>query len=157
MLEDIQPSLSHFPQCLRAKSLQSCPTLTSHGLQTARLLCPWDSPGKNSAVGCHALLQGISLTLGLNPGLLHCRQVLQYQCHLGSNQCGTFELCATLDVQISHPASYTESSSVMRVVQPRPVCVDSGLSGPSQKAGRNSVSMRSGWASRRDSAWLIWG
>ena len=30
-----------------------------YGLQPARLLCPWDSPGKNTGVGCHALLQGI--------------------------------------------------------------------------------------------------
>ena len=33
--------------------------------------CPWDSPGKNTGVGCHALLQGIFLTQGLNPCLLH--------------------------------------------------------------------------------------
>ena len=45
---------------LRAKSLQSCPTLCdSYGLQPARLLCPCYSPGKNTGVGCHALLQGI--------------------------------------------------------------------------------------------------
>ena len=30
-----------------------------HGLQPTRLLCPWDSPGKNTGVRCHALLQGI--------------------------------------------------------------------------------------------------
>ena len=36
-----------------------------------RLLCPWDSPGKNTGVGCYALLQGIFLTQGLNPCLLH--------------------------------------------------------------------------------------
>ena len=36
----------------------------------ARLLCPWDSLGNNTGVGCHALLQGIFLTQGLNPGLL---------------------------------------------------------------------------------------
>jgi len=35
-----------------------------------RLLCPWDSPGKNTRVGCHALLQGIFLTQGSNPYLL---------------------------------------------------------------------------------------
>ena len=29
-----------------------------HGLWPTRLLCPWDSPGKNTGVGCHALLQG---------------------------------------------------------------------------------------------------
>ena len=28
----------------------------------ARLICPWDSPGKNTGVGCHALLQEIFLT-----------------------------------------------------------------------------------------------
>ena len=38
---------------------------------TPRLLCPWDSPGKNTGVGCNALLQGIVPSQGLNPGLLH--------------------------------------------------------------------------------------
>ena len=32
-----------------------------------------DSPGKNTRVGCHALLQGIFPTQGSNPGLLHCK------------------------------------------------------------------------------------
>ena len=36
----------------------------------ARLLCPWDSRGKNAGVGCYALLQGIFPTRGLNPCLL---------------------------------------------------------------------------------------
>ena len=35
-----------------------------------------DSPGKNTGMGCHALLQGIFLTQGLDPGLLYCRQIL---------------------------------------------------------------------------------
>ena len=39
-------------------------------------LCPWDSPGKNTGVGCHFLLQEIFPTQGLNPGLLNCRQTL---------------------------------------------------------------------------------
>ena len=46
-----------------------------------RLICPWDSLGKNTAVGCHALLQGIVPTQGWNPRLLpllHCRQILYY-------------------------------------------------------------------------------
>ena len=38
--------------------------------QPARLLCPWDFPGKNTGVGCQFLLQGIFLTQGSNPGLL---------------------------------------------------------------------------------------
>ena len=41
-----------------AKSLQSCPTLCDpHRRQPTRLPCPWDSPGKNTGVGCHFLLQ----------------------------------------------------------------------------------------------------
>ena len=37
----------------------------------ARLLCPWDFPGKNIAVGCYFLLQEIFLTQGLNSCFLH--------------------------------------------------------------------------------------
>ena len=40
-----------------------------------------DSPGKNTGVGCHALLQGIFPTQGLNPGLPHCRQILYHLSH----------------------------------------------------------------------------
>ena len=40
-----------------AKLLQSCPTLRPHRRQPTRLLCPWDSPGKNTGVGCHFFLQ----------------------------------------------------------------------------------------------------
>ena len=43
-----------------------------------------DSPGKNTGVGFHALLQGIFQTLGLNPGLSHCRQILYHLSHQGS-------------------------------------------------------------------------
>ena len=40
-----------------AASLQSCPTLWPHRRQPTRLPRPWDSPGKNTGVGCHFLLQ----------------------------------------------------------------------------------------------------
>ena len=59
----------------------------SHGLEPTRLLCPWDSPGKNTGVGCHALFQGIFPTQALNPRLF---AFLQWQAcssslhHLGS-------------------------------------------------------------------------
>ena len=40
-----------------AKWLQSCPTLCDpHRRQPTRLPRPWDSPGKNTGVGCHFLL-----------------------------------------------------------------------------------------------------
>ena len=51
-------------------------SLPPYVLQPARLLCPWDFLGKNTTVGCHALLQGIFLTQGLNLHLLLCRWVL---------------------------------------------------------------------------------
>ena len=59
----------------RAQSLQPCPTLLD---PMDWLLCPWDSPGKSTGVGCHALLQGIFLTQESNPHLLHCRQIFFY-------------------------------------------------------------------------------
>ena len=59
-------------------------SLQPHRLQPTRLLCPWDSSGKNTGVGCHFLLQAIFLTQGLNPVLLHCRQSLYYLSHQGS-------------------------------------------------------------------------
>ena len=43
-----------------------------------------DSPGKNTGVGCHALLQGVFPTLGLNPGLPRCRQILYCLSYQGS-------------------------------------------------------------------------
>ena len=46
-------------------------SLRSQELSPARLLCPWDFPGKNTGVGCHFLLQGIFPTQGSNPHLLH--------------------------------------------------------------------------------------
>ena len=57
---------------------QLCLTLTP----CTAALCPWDSPGKNTRVGSHSLLQGIFSTQGLTPGLWHHRQIfyhLNYQ------------------------------------------------------------------------------
>ena len=62
---------------------QSCPTL-SDSLDC----CPQGSsvhgifPGKNTGVGCHSLLQGIFPNQGLNPGFLHCRQILYHLSHI---------------------------------------------------------------------------
>ena len=49
-----------------------------------KLLCPWDSPGKNTGVGSHSLLQGIFPTQGSDPGLLPCRQILYHLSPQGS-------------------------------------------------------------------------
>ena len=58
-------------------------SLWPYGLQPTRLLCPWDSPGKNTGVGSHFLLQGIFWTYGSNLGLLQCRQNLPCLSHQG--------------------------------------------------------------------------
>ena len=80
-----KPWISYAVLCLVA---QSCLTLcdpmdcSPPGSSVHR-----DSPGKNTGVGCQALLQGISSTQGSNPGLLHCRQILyqlSYQVSLES-------------------------------------------------------------------------
>ena len=67
-------------QTLKSKIFIMCVCALSHlvlsnlfqpyGLWPARLLCPWDSPGKNPGEGCHLLLQGIFLIQGSNPGSL---------------------------------------------------------------------------------------
>ena len=60
-------------------------SLWPHGLSPTSLLCPWDSPGKDTGVGCHALLQGIYPTQGLNSHVCCVgRRFLYHWCHLGS-------------------------------------------------------------------------
>ena len=49
-----------------------------HGLQPIRLPCPWDSPDKNTEVGCRFLLQGTFPTQGENPGLPHWWWILYH-------------------------------------------------------------------------------
>ena len=66
-------------------SWKSCPTLMrSHGLQPARLLCPWDFPGKNTGVGCHFLLQRVFPTQGSNLHLWHWQAGSSPLSHQGS-------------------------------------------------------------------------
>ena len=64
-------------------------SLQPHELQPIRLLCPWNSPGKNTRVGSRSLLQGIFLTQGSNLGLLHCRQILYRLSHQGNLRGGS--------------------------------------------------------------------
>ena len=63
-----------FEQTLRDSEGQGgllCCSLWSHSVRQNL----WDSPGKNTGVGCHSLLQGIFLTQGSNLGLPHCRKI----------------------------------------------------------------------------------
>ena len=64
---------------------QSCPTLYNPmDYSPPGFSVHGDSPGKNTGVGCHACLQGIFPTQGLNPGLPHCRRILYQVGHQGS-------------------------------------------------------------------------
>ena len=64
-LPSIQPStqtfIYHPSECVSAKSFQSCLILCSPGSTACQAPLPWDSPGKNTRVGCSDLLQGIFL------------------------------------------------------------------------------------------------
>ena len=69
-------------------------------MEPARLLCPWNFPGKNTGVSSHVLLQGIFPTQGSNPGLLclvHCRWIFFFFFY----HCATLE--ARIYVRISRP------------------------------------------------------
>ena len=57
-------------------------SIVSDSWQTLELYSPWNSPGQNTRMGSHSLLQGIFPTLGSNPGLPHCRQIV-YQLSQG--------------------------------------------------------------------------
>ena len=63
-------------------------SLWPYGLYPARLLCPWDFPGKNTGMGCHALFQGIFLAQGSNTHLWHWQADSLPLSHLGNPQTG---------------------------------------------------------------------
>ena len=62
----------HYKVRCRCLVTKFCPNiLQTCGLEPARLLCPWDFPGKNTGMGFHFLLQEIFPTQGMNPCLLY--------------------------------------------------------------------------------------
>ena len=64
---------------LASEVTESC-SVVSNSLRTHGL-SSWNSPGQNTGVGSLSLLQGIFPTQGLNPGLPHCRQILNQLSH----------------------------------------------------------------------------
>ena len=75
-----------------AKSYQSCPTLPPHRRQPTRLPCPWDSPGKNTGVGCHFLLQCMKVKSQSEVTQLCPTLSDPMDCSLlGSSVCGIFQ------------------------------------------------------------------
>ena len=78
-LDPVSATKTHCSQiykCVYVLVTQSCPTLCDPMDCSPPGFCPWNSPGKNTGVDCHPLLQRKFQTQGLNPGLLHCRQIL---------------------------------------------------------------------------------
>ena len=88
-----------------------CLTLATPQIVAPRLLCAWDSPGKNTGVGCHFLLQGSFATQEWNPGLLHCRWVLYQLSYKGS--CISPPLLTYALNSFSYDLSQTSSLSIM--------------------------------------------
>ena len=76
-----------FNHCSTCVECVSCSvvsdSLRPHELQSARLLCPQNSPGKNTGVGCHSLHQGIFPT---HSSLLNYRLILYCLNYQGSSQ-----------------------------------------------------------------------
>ena len=70
-----------------------------HRRQPTRFPRPWDSPGKNTRVGNHSLRQGIFPKQGLNPGFLHCRQILYHLSYQG----GLPHFLGSLEIWTPHP------------------------------------------------------
>ena len=65
------------------KSESEIRSVVSDSLQPHGLYSPWNSPGQNTGMGSLSLLQGIFPTQGSNPGLPHCRQILDQLRHKG--------------------------------------------------------------------------
>ena len=63
-----RPRSGHERESVRSSGVSD--SFQPHRLWPTKLLCPWNSPGKNTGIGCHALLQGIFLTQGSNLCLL---------------------------------------------------------------------------------------
>ena len=74
----------HTCVCVCVLSRSVVPESVNPWAVTTRLLCSWDSSGRNTGVGCHFLLQGIFPTQGLNSGLRHCVWIIYLLNHQGS-------------------------------------------------------------------------
>ena len=80
--------------------------------RTVRLLCPWNSSGKNTGAGRLSLLQGIFPIRGLNPSLQHCGQILYHLNHQGSPRMLAYPFLGDLPdsgIELGSPAFQADS------------------------------------------------
>ena len=89
--------------CVLGRSLVS-DSLRPHGLSLPGSSVHGDSPGKNTGVGCHALLQGIFPTQRSNSGLRHGSQILYHLSHQGRTS-----FTAVLS---NHPTFFSQSPRI---------------------------------------------
>ena len=101
-------------------------SLRPRGLQPTRLLCPWDSPGKNTGVGCHAILQGIFPTQGSNPHLLCLLHWWKESESEVAQSCPT--LCDPMDGNL--PGSAVHGIFQARILELAAISFSSGSSQP---------------------------
>ena len=107
--ERYERGLDRHVLCLVA---QSCPTLCDPmDCSPPGFSVHGDSPGKNTGVGCHALLQGISPTQGSNPGLPHCRRILYHLNHQGTLDRNEGDIFLTRNIPAAHTPACTHSRS----------------------------------------------
>ena len=102
---DLGTWVAEDPTCL---VVQSCPSLCNpRDCSLPGSSVHVDSPGKNTGVSCHALLQGIFPTQGSNPGFPHCRKILHCLSHQGSPR-----ILEWVDYPFSRGSSHMQESNL---------------------------------------------
>ena len=95
-----------------SRFISECRSVMSDSLRPHGLYSPWNSPGQNTAVGCHFLLQGIFPTQRWNPGLLHCRWILY---HLSQKSMFGLFLLMRIHSLYTHPNVFVHESATVRL------------------------------------------
>ena len=114
-----------------------------------RFFCPWDSPSKNTGVGCHAPLQGIFPTQGSNLSLLrplHSRWILYHYHHQGSPLIGL-----EISVYWDTPLLCTTDSGLSVSSLTDQGC---SISSPPASCGWHGIGRERQWKRWRGAAWF---
>ena len=99
---------------------QSCPNLCDS------VDCSlWNSPGKNTGVGCRSLLQGIFPTQGSNQGLLHCRQIIHHLSYQGNPyRVSLFSVILTVSLHsVAQEGDFFQVQALQQRVARSPACL----------------------------------
>ena len=91
-------------------------SLLPHGYSPPSSCVHGDSPGKNTGVDCHALLQRIFPTQGSNPGLPHCRRILYCVSDQGSHGSSIFNILRKLTIILNSDSTNLYSQSYLHEI-----------------------------------------